>query len=204
MADDTPQPSPLLARAVSPPGLITFTITLSACLLLLTSSSSPGFGPDWLFMLSTVTGLIAAAWWMARCMLAVVLRCVAASGGTKAPFPRMRWIGPPLLGIAAVAISLSDLPLKARWSLSRSAMDRLAVQARAADSAIRVDGRVGLYHVDEAWRNADDEIEIHSASFGAFAQSGIFIHVPGGQVTPIPAMLRTISLGRGWHAVITD
>lgn len=76
----------------------------------------------------------------------------------------------PVLVVATVGLLWSEVPLRARFALSRGALEDVV---HGEDRT----GRVGLYEVEEVWR-ADGAVLIEVE--GGFLASGGFAHLPDG------------------------
>jgi hypothetical protein len=206
----TPAPlrdTPALDR---PPGRVLAAAIGALLLILVVSTSVPG----WLFV----------GWFLGGGLLAVLLllwlvrftgaasaarrasRTPPADGGGPPPGS---WRGPavlavPVLLVLAGALVVLDVPLRARWQLSRPAFDDAVTGAMGSPDAVPVrDGRtIGLYRVDAATRFGD--AVVFTDADGGFFGGGGFAYLPGGPVDGVQdesyERPTYTDLGSGWYA----
>jgi len=159
------------AGIVVPPSAWLFVYAVAAFpgVLLLFAASVPG--GDYLAFLASLRlgALVAITWLFAFGVLAIVRR-LRLDRGTWA-----RWLAVPAMGVLAVAIALSGLPLWARFQASRAALEDAVARIQAGEAV--APGWIGLYQVADV---STDEGDVWFLVDGAcFIDECGFLYVPG-------------------------
>ncbi len=95
-----------------------------------------------------------------------------------------RFLLAPVAGTIALALVAANVPLDARWSLSRSAFRDVAEDALQDDDYLSTDDRrIGLYTVDDVY--SQGEVVIFSIRAGGFIGPAGFAYLPKG---PLPGV----------------
>lgn len=141
---------------------------------------------------SRLVSLTAAAVW-ALMVLAYGIRAFRAGWTTRrrglAGLRSWRWAVPPLLGALTALLVLTDVPVRARFSVSRGAIEHAVDEAnRAAPAPSRVGAFAGVTVTSAAGVTA---VRV-SGECGFFK-----VDVPG---TTLPALGRPVDVGGGWRA----
>jgi hypothetical protein len=166
------------SRWRQPPGRLFHAALVLPALGLLWSHSVPGFA---FFLWFGSVGLLfvgAVVWGVRLLMYALAKRRRHAEG-------RARWfLLAPAAGVVALALIVADVPLKARWALSRSDFAAVVDEAfEEGDFASTEDQRIGLYNVTHLYRQG--EAIIFYERTGMFSDDAGFAYLPNG---PFPEL----------------
>jgi hypothetical protein len=106
------------------------------------------------------------------------------------------WLSAPVVCTAAVVLSATDVPLIARFYLSKSALQNYADRGPAETSRVEGTQVIGLFRVAEVWRHGrtvafqtDDKI---------FGRVGV-IYAPDGPPTELPMEVEELLWARYTH-----
>lgn len=179
-------------RGSSPPRWWFHSLLALPALALLWSQSVPGDDLLWLllgFLGCVVMGII----WLTRLTLCL-------EGGGR---PRSWLLVAPAMGVAVIALGITDAPLRLRFELSRSDLNA-AVAALPQDARTGGDvGEVGSYEITYWWR-ARDGVILNEAHGSGITNDAGFAYLPDG---PTPGLANPIfespqftALGDGWYA----
>lgn len=168
-----------------------------AALALIWSQSVPGDDLLWL-MIGLAGWLVMGIIWLVRLILCL-------EGGGR---PR-RWLAvAPVMAFAVLAMIVADVPIKARFELSRADFDAAVAQIpsdtrSSGDSSSEATGRIGSYEITSWWR-ARDGVILNEANGSGMANDAGFAYLPDG---PTPRLANSnfenpqfTSLGDGWYA----
>lgn len=151
-----------------PPGLIFHLAMAVGALLALFALSVPlaSFAPSSFAVLILVPGAVI---WTARAVTHLVARNHGRALG------HTFWLAvAPIGAVLTLAIAAADLPLRARWALSRDAFeDAVAEVQRDPDDEFDWDRRIGLYDIGHTWKEGD-AILFTEATGGFLLTSGGF------------------------------
>lgn len=190
-AISSPPPAPLPARSASPPRWWFHGALAIATLVMLWSQSTPGFDIRWAFA-GLVMWFVLGVIWLVRLILCLV-------GGGR---PRWWLLVAPAMAVAMIVMIVADLPLKARFELSRADFDT-AVAALPTDVRSNTGpGRIGSYEIT-SWRRTADGLILNEGN-GDFMDDAGFAYLPEG---PTPDLANSgfenpqfVALGDGWYA----
>ena len=144
------------------------------CLLLLVGWSIPG--GDILAGLGAIALAmpIALVWFVGFAILAFKQR--GRFGFTQLA----RWLGIPLAGVLTLALLAAGLPLRARFELSRAALEDVARRVQAGET-LRDSTPAGWYTIDGAYVDDEDGgVYLPVEGSGLFTDCG-FLYLPTGQ-----------------------
>jgi hypothetical protein len=183
------------------------------CALLLWAASTPG--PDVAPLMVGVGGLLLTG--IVWCAAAVVWSIRRMSGRVNGPPVALMLVALAVAG--TLLLSLTTIPLRARFQFGRSAFDEFAAEALEAVGEHRglplqqtergsaewealhpeVPRRLGGYPVDTAWVAPDG---VHIVVSGA--GSGGFAFLPDGPDVNSSSSHRYVALGDGWYLFVAD
>lgn len=164
-----------------PPGWILHLIHLAATVMLLASTSVPGSMFDLAIASSALLSCTSLVW-AGRTVLYGIARIRGRASGRAASL-----LVVPLVWLVAAGLIVADVPLRARWALSRGAFEDAVADIGPADRdgavsgdwhAVDVPGRIGLYDITAAY--TVDEGVIFYEPNGAFIDDAGFAYLPGG------------------------
>jgi hypothetical protein len=165
------------------------------------SASLPA-GSFWLWLGALWLLLGAGACWCA-------FAAVWVAGRRRCRAPRVPgWTLPvaAAMVVAAGALAVADVPLRARWAASEQAFDDVVVRAQVDGSPsgrarIEVPRRIGAYRIDAAERIDSATLFETAGSPGIFGTEG-FAHLPDGPESLPPDRSMGMSfepLGDDWY-----
>lgn len=161
-----------------PPGRLFHLLLVPLALIWLWSWSVPGL--NFLLWIPSVWALgVGALVWGVRLLTYVVasVRGEPTSGG--------RWfLLAPACGVLALGLVIADVPLKARWAISRADFEEVVDEALADDDHRSVEHRrLGLYIITLVYRQRDAVIFYELT--GALSHDAGFAYLPDG---PFPEL----------------
>ncbi len=140
---------------------------------LLWSCSVPGFA-YFLWLGSAALLAVGAFIWAARSISYLVARRRGRSDGRTSWF-----LVAPVAGLLVLALILIDVPLRARWAVSRSGFETVVQEAKKDESFSSIGNqRVGLYQVLHVY--SQGEAVIFYEKTGAFSDDAGFAYLPHG------------------------
>jgi hypothetical protein len=149
-----------------PPG-VAFHLALAVPLVVLLVAGSVPAGDFGIAVLGVLALMVAGVTWLLRGIAYVDARRRGRAQGD----PRWFLVGPAVAALTAVVAAV-ELPLQARWALSRNAFED-ALQ----ETPVEADGRIGLYDVSSVRAHGDATV-FHVAASGFMFESGGFAHIP--------------------------
>jgi hypothetical protein len=148
-----------------PPG-VAFHLALAVPLVVLLVAGSVPAGDFGLALLGVLALLVAGVAWLLRGIAYVDARRRGRAQGD----PRWFLVGPAAAALTVVVAAV-ELPLQARWALSREAFED-ALQ----ETPVEADGRIGLYDVSSV--RAHGDATVFRVADAGFFESGGFAHIP--------------------------
>jgi hypothetical protein len=174
-----------------PPRLVFHLAVVPLALLLLYALSFPGV--SFLALAAAGLGLFAAAaLWSVR----VLTYVLALRRGTAGGSPGWLLVA-PLGGLLLFALVLADVPLRARWAVSKPAFERVA-----SGGAFDGPARLGTYDVVSLDR--EGAAVVFTEATGSFFDDAGFAYLPDGPFRELEDASREDMafqpLGDGWYA----
>jgi hypothetical protein len=144
-------PDAFTARLLQPVGWPMALATIATALVTCWAYTPPG-AYSGLLLLCALAWPALAVYWLVR-LVARIGNGISFEVGTRGVRELMWWLLPVLIALATALLAQNDVPFRAAFSLSRSAMDRYAASILSNPPLRHTTAppqRVGLYHVRHA------------------------------------------------------
>jgi hypothetical protein len=126
-----------------------YALTAAALTAGILGASLPGYDMGLIWPAVLTCGFIGTGW------LFALLVMVFGAHGVLTPIGAVRWLAVPIAGILCAALILTNVPLRARFELSRAALDQAVARIESGGSL--ENSSVGLFSVRTARLNLPGE-----------------------------------------------